>query len=122
MIRIAGLDLANPTHPKNYVNRYGGTMPGTPLYWRHDVSGQMQEIVMSYLERRSTPEQLSTVIAYLQYYIHAPCWLEINPFAEDDEEMATDIRNLREQSKTLQTINDVDKWIHNALGAALDPL
>lgn len=119
---IAGLDLTNPTNPANYVDRYGGALRGTPLNWQDDVSGQMQEIVMSYLEQRATPEQLHRLIAYLQYHIHAPCWLESNPFGEVGEEMATEIRALRRRSLTLKTMADVNAYIHAALEIAIDPL
>ncbi|MEZ4684170.1 MAG: hypothetical protein R2932_59165 [Caldilineaceae bacterium] len=122
MIPLTSLDLANPTNPANYVDRYGGALPGSPLNWRDDVSGQMQETILSYLEQRSTPEQLKTLIAYLQHYIYAPCWLEQNPFGEVDEEIAAAIRKLREQAKRMVTLHEVNDFINEMINIGLDPL
>lgn len=118
--RVPTLDLHNPTDPKNYVDR--PFAKGTPLNWQDDISGIVSGAVMAYLKQDVTPEQLAIVIAYMQYHIHAPCWLEQSPFKEVDEEMAAEIRQLRGRSLKLETLEDVNRYIEAALDAALDPL
>ena len=121
-MKLATLDLQHPTDPKNYVDRMGGRLAGAPLYWRDDQTGQMQSIILSYLEQRSTPEQLKLVIAYIQYHIHAPCWLESNLMGQPSPEMTEAIINLRKRSLTLRTLADVNQYISAALTWAIDPL
>lgn len=117
---LTTLNLQDPTNPRNYVDRPFAV--GTPLNWQDDVTGQTQAAVMGYLNQTPTPEQLKIVIAYLQYHIHAPCWLEQSPFGEVDEEMADEIKALREQSLKLTSLKEINQYINRALGIALDPL
>lgn len=114
------LNLKTPTAPENYVDREFAS--GTPLNWQDDITNQMRDAVMSYLNQKPTPEQLRIVISYIQYHIHAPCWLERSPFDGAENEMANDIRSLREQSLKLETLDDVNQYINAALNIALDPL
>ena len=117
---VPTLNLENRTDPRNYVDR--DFSAGTPLNWQDDVTGQMREAVMAYLNQDPTPKQLKIVIAYIQYHIHAPCWLESSPFGEVDEEMAQEIRALREQALKLTTLKEINQYIDRALNIALDPL
>jgi hypothetical protein len=106
--------------PRNYVDR--PFAKGTPLNWRDDVTGTLPAVMMTFLEKRKeTPsEQLQMVIAFLQYHIHAPCWLgePLNP----DEETKEEILALRELSLTLKTFEDVHQYIHRAMDIGIDPL
>lgn len=120
MFGIPTLDLKNPTDPRNYVDREFAK--GTPLNWRDDVTGQMGAAVMAYLNQKLTDEQLNLVISYVQYHIHAPCFLEQSPFGEMDEEMASEIKLLRKRSLELKTIEDINEYINQAMNIALDPL
>jgi hypothetical protein len=114
------LNLEKPTDPSNYVDR--SFAKGSPLNWQDDVSGQMSSAVMGYLHQKPTEDELKKVIAYIQYHIHAPCWLESSPFGVTDDEMAAEIRALRALSLTLNTVQDVNEYIERAMNIALDPL
>lgn len=119
MLPLPTLDLKHPTDPANYVDR--PFAKGTPLSWRDDVTGTVPAAVMAYLNQEASDEQIKMVIAYLQYHIHAPCWLETPPWGETDEEMAEEIRALRALSLKMSNVADVNQYIHSALDSALDP-
>src|SRR5688572_2988062 len=107
------LDLKDPTNSKNYVDR--GLVKGSPLVWQDDATGTVPAAVMSFLEHSASEEQLSLVIAYIQYHIHAPCWLENFPWSNGvDEEMTTEIKALRELSLKLKIQQDVHAYISRA--------
>jgi hypothetical protein len=114
------LDLKNPTAQGNYVNN--PFLQGAPVHWQDDVTGKMRVSVLAYLEQKIDPEQLELVIAYIQYHIHAPCWLEAFPGGKPNDEMRDQIIALREDSKKLKTIEDVNAYINKSLGIGLDPL
>jgi hypothetical protein len=93
------------------------------MYWQDDVTGKMQEVVKAHLDQNPTPDQLKIMIAYLQHFIHAPCWLEQSPsFGKIDPEIADKIRTLREQSLGLKSLDDVNQFINSAMEIAIDPL
>ncbi|MCL4296305.1 MAG: hypothetical protein KJ077_11275 [Anaerolineae bacterium] len=119
-IKIPTLNLEKPTDPANYIDREFAR--GTPLNWQDDVTGRLRAAVMDYLNQKPTDEQLKLVIAFVQHHIHAPCWLEASPFGEVDEEMAAEIKALRELSLTLVSLKDVNQFINRAIGIGLDPL
>ncbi len=114
------LVLEHPIDPKNYVDRQFAK--GTPLTWRDDITGQLQAAFMAYLNHTPAPEQLQLVIAYLQYHIHAPCWLETWPLDGLDDEIRAEIMALRELSLMLKTIDDVHQYLRRAMEIGLDPL
>lgn len=119
VIHIPVLDLQNPTKSENYVDRLSAK--GTPLYWRDDMSGQLKTAIWAFLNHTPSPDQLQTVIAYIQYHIHAPCWLETCPW-DVDEETAENVRTLRRLSLDLKTEREVQIYIASAMNMALDPL
>lgn len=112
------LDLQNPTNPKNYVDR--PYAKGTPLYWGDDQTGRLRVAVMAYHLQRADGADLQLVIAYTQYHIHAPCWLET--FEDADALHAAEVNALRKMSLELKTIEDLNEYIDRAMGLALDPL
>lgn len=118
--QIPTLNLENPTDPANYVDR--PFAKGTPLYWGDDVTGRLRAAIMGYLNQAPTEEELKKVIAYIQYHIHAPCWLETSPFGDHDDEIDQEIKALRALSLTLKTVQDVNEYIERALYIAMDPL
>lgn len=83
---------------------------GLPLYWRDEISGELQEAVFSYLEGWITNKELELVIEYLQYWIAAPCW-----------QGGVGLSTLREASKRLQSKKDVDAFLRDCLAIGLDP-
>ena len=113
------LDLENPTDRGNYVDR--GIIKGSPLVWRDDMSGKLREIVLAYLERRASQNQIEILIKYMIYYFHAPCWIETTP-ADFDPEYTEEIRKLRSKSLETKTIKDLDELIEIALDLGIDPL
>lgn len=121
MSEITVFDWQNPTAASNYQDLDGGNLRGAPLYWQTDVSGKMQKIIFSYLERRCNPGQLRILIAYLQHYIHAPMWLDhdLGPISESIERQ---IAAIRRQSMAMATIADVDSCINAMVKLGLDPL
>lgn len=113
------IDLKKPTDPRNYVDREFAK--GTPVNWRDDVIGELPAAVWAFLENKADAGQLQTVIYYVQYHIHAPCWLESCPW-DVDEESAAEIRALRMLSMQMKTVQDLRAYIHRALNMAIDPL
>lgn len=112
--------LAKPTAPENYHNR--GAVAGLPLNWQDDTSGQMLGAVMAYLRQDPTPEELKLVIAYLQYHIHAPAWLDGALMGPIDPAIVAEIEALRAQALAMTTLEEVNQYIYRALRAAIDPL
>lgn len=113
-------DFKDPTNPAFYVQR--GYVPGMPLYWEDDITGTLPAAVRAYFEGTMTDDQVALVIAYIQHHIHAPCWIDTSLFGDLDEEIATQIRTLQQQSLTLKTATDINLYIQAALALALDPL
>lgn len=120
---VATFSPENPTDPSGYITR--GTITGTPLNWRDDVTGGMESAVMAYLnqgQEEVSPEHLQLVIAYIQHHIHAPCFLEESPFGEVDPWMSGYIIGLRQKALNLKTVEDVNEYIDAAMEVGLDPL
>jgi len=114
------LDLENPTDPANYIDREFSA--GTPFNWQDEASGQLMQAVMAYLRQEPTPEQLQLVIKYLQYYIHAPVWLDGAVIGPIDPEIVAEIVALRELSLKMTNLAEVNQYIYRALRVAIDPL
>ena len=121
MTEITVFDYNDPINPRNYHDMDSGHLRGVPLYWRHDITGEMQSIMRSYLEQRCNANQLRIVIAYLQHFIHAPLWLENIPLGAATE-MTAAILAIRQQSMAMTTIEDVNACIDAMMKIALDPL
>jgi hypothetical protein len=92
----------------------------TPLYWRDEMSGFLPDAMLAYLNHVSAPtrfpppnqEQFDIVKEYLIYVVNAPCWLDspTEPF----------LNQLRESAHQIQTISDLQTFIHQALRQGLD--
>lgn len=116
---IKTLDLKNPTNPDNYVSR--GDITGLPLYWQDDITGTLRSTILAYYDRKMNPEQLATLIAFLQHFIHAPCWLENLPF-EATAQTKKEISELRTMAMGMKTIADINGFIWRCLDYGIDPL
>lgn len=104
--------------PEVYLPSYG-----TPIYWMDQPDAQLKAAMHQYIEYAEhpasasatpssalppTPEQLEIVIAYLQYFINAPCWV-----GADD---------LRERARQMKSLPDVMAWVDYCMNDGLDPL
>ncbi len=117
------LDLEHPTAAGNYVDRPWAK--GTPLTWQDDITGRLCMAMLAFLSGNPAPDDLHLMIAFIQYHIHAPCWLETLPMEEGedlDEELKNKIRALRALSLTLKTVADIRQYLDRALNIGLDPL
>jgi hypothetical protein len=93
---------------------------GLPLHWLNEVTGVLPAAVMAFVgygaEPDSHPEptadQLALTIAYLGYFIDAPCW----------RDMDGQLDGLRADAKTLTTFAQVNAWIMRCLKIGIDPL
>lgn len=93
---------------------------GMPAGYRGDITGQLPEAVRAYWSHRVVGEaiageQVALIIAYLQYYIEAPCWERVLP--------AGDLADAREMAATMTTRSSIDAFVGACLEVlALDPL
>ena len=85
---------------------------GLPLNWKDEVTGELPSAVLAFYHQNPTSAQLTLVIEFLAYFIHAPCW--------QDETGALEM--LRAQIKDVQTLAQVTAWIADCLEIGLDPL
>jgi hypothetical protein len=93
---------------------------GGPLRWQDDVTGVLPKAVLAFLDVSIgrdvsfTAEQLGLVRDYCQYYINAPCW--------ETADMESSFIELRERIIGVQTVEELDKWLHDCLYVGIDPL
>lgn len=135
---ILHIDFARPLYNPPY---------GTPVYWRNDVSGILRAAITAYLNHSIDParcppptqQQLGDMIAFLRYFIHAPCW-EIDANAYATQKLA----ELRQQAAAMTTVEEVrvlmlcplvptsrasfpagkhqKAWLWKCIGLGIDPL
>jgi hypothetical protein len=85
--------------------------PRAPKYWMHETSGVLKPVIEAYLNGEElNVQQISLLRAYLRQWIDSPCWRgpKIDP--------------LRRQVRNLQTRDDIDHWLEQALEEGIDPL
>lgn len=90
-----------------------------PPYWKNEASGILQPAVIALIEHGAnpqtyappTPQQVGLIKQYFALYINAPCW-------RVTEELAA----LREAVQGLQTVEDLDRWLNQAIQEGIDPL
>lgn len=111
------VDFENPTAPENYIQKGPLTFP---RYWRDEETGELTRAIVAVMNRLASDDQLKTMAAYLEHYIHAPCWLEQREHSTP--EYKNKIEMLRETSKNLKTIDHIDGWLLVALKNGIDPL
>ncbi len=105
------------------IYRSIGPVTGLPLNWRDEVTGVLPTAVERYLNHRidgtSIDEiDLEIVRAFMEHYINAPCWNQMN----EDEELAADLAGLRRDVLTLKTPEAMAGWIGRCLDVGIDPL
>jgi len=112
-------DLDDPTNPENYIA--DGPLKGQALFWANDLSGVLRDAIIGFMRGSDDEKTLKITIAYLQYVINAPCWLE-----ECHYDIGTDheqqIETLRLMASRLKTRSDINILIGAALTVGIDPL
>lgn len=118
-VAVFSLDLSDPTNIANYIDLGFGPIP---LKWGDEVGGILPAAMRAFLNHEPTDGQLDLVISYVQYHIHAPCWLEETPFDTMNKEHAAEIRTLRKRSLKLKTMDETFEYCIDAMKIGLDPL
>jgi len=113
------IDLSNPTKKENYLNRT--PIIGLPVSITAETSGTLIGIALKYYANTANENELDILIRYLQYFIHAPCWLETVPF-DIPADRLSEIQALRALSLTLKTAQDIQAFTQRLLNYGLDPL
>ena len=108
----------NPTDPSSYVVQFQG-IGATPLNWQNEQTGVLRGAIMAYLNQAQTVQQLRLVIAYVQHYIHAPCWADI---VVDEPDRQQALEQLQKSSMALLTVSDVNQWLGESVKFGVDPL
>ncbi|OKH47312.1 hypothetical protein NIES2101_24040 [Calothrix sp. HK-06] len=104
----------NPNPIPSFYNQ------GLPLYWRNEQSGQIETAIFRFLNFQnnevSTPPtdyQIFLIRCYFEHYINALCW------QVDNGEI---LYELREDIKSIKSVESINGWINKALSIGLDPL
>jgi hypothetical protein len=92
-------------------------VPAPPRFWRDETSGVLAEAVHAYLtDRALTPNQIRYLRLYCVQWIGSPVW-DANPSGASAELAA-----LRESAKEIHSIQQLDRWIGDAVDIGMDPL
>ena len=85
--------------------------PRAPKFWRHEITGRLANAVEAYLQGKPLDaSQVNTMRAYLWQWIMSPVW------------RGPEIDKLRETVGTIQTREDIKRWLWDALAEGIDPL
>lgn len=101
---------------------------GLPLYWRDEVTGELERAVMDYYrvvlrepgQGPLSPQQLKLLRDYVVHFINAPCWERNCVRCGDDDSLAV-LKELRARAATLASVNSIARWTEEAAEIALDP-
>jgi hypothetical protein len=100
--------------------------PDAPKYWRHETGGELRIAVENYLNNRlMTVRDVALMRAYLSQWIESPVW-GMNPHLADGGPDAiaavAALAGLRIRASRIQTVEDIHRWIADALAEGHDPL
>jgi hypothetical protein len=94
--------------------------PDAPKYWRHETGGALRVAVENYLSNElMTVREVALMRAYLSQWIESPVW-ELNPSL--DAQARASLAFLRLRARRIQTVQDIHRWIADALAEGHDPL
>jgi hypothetical protein len=94
--------------------------PEAPKYWVYETGGKLAPAIERYLlEQPLSPEDVIMIRAYFKQWIDSPAW-DQNPNA--DTRSREVLRALRSRVGELQTSDDFDAWVSDAVAQGLDPL
>lgn len=86
--------------------------PRAPRYWMHEQSGVLTPVVLAYLHGEElSAGDVYVMRMYLRQWILSPVW-------RGGEEL----RALRESVETIQSREDLSKWLRAAVREGHDPL
>ncbi len=90
-----------------------------PLYWRNETSG-LPAAIGAYLDNRihgtsMSAEEVGLVRAYLVQWIDAPGW-------ENNDTLWDELIALRIDSRALNSPEQIQSWLREALEIGIDPL
>lgn len=92
-------------------------LPDPPRYWRDETSGVLAAAVQNYLtDHALTPNEIRYMRAYCVQWVNSSAW-DLNPSGAGKELAA-----LRESAKEIFSIQQLDKWLHDAVDIGMDPL
>lgn len=82
-----------------------------PGYWMHETSGVLRPVIKDYLDGNDlSPQQCSTMRAYLRQWIAAPVW------------QGAFIDELRRSVNALTSRDAIEVWLDAAEQVGIDPL
>jgi hypothetical protein len=102
--------------PSDYPNN-------APLYWRNETSGRLSKAIHQYSactvydqdkqedRQNFDPGYISLIRGYFFHWINAPGW-------SDSQELT----QLRKEVRCIHSIDDIDRFLDNALKVGIDPL
>lgn len=91
-----------------------------PRFWRDETSGILAAAVTKYLtDHTLTPNEIRYMRAYLVQWVGSPVW-DLNP-AHDDA-TRKELEALRDSAKRIHSIQQLDRWLRDALDVGIDPL
>jgi hypothetical protein len=94
--------------------------PDAPKYWQHETGGRLRIAVENYLNHRlMTARDVALMREYLSQWIDSPVW-ELNP-SQSARGLAA-LSALRLRARRILTVQDIHRWIHDALAEGHDPL
>ncbi len=86
----------------------------------HETGGRLRIAVENYLNNRlMTVRDVALMREYLSQWIDSPVW-EMNPGI--DERALAALSGLRLRARRIHTVQDIHRWIHDALAEGHDPL
>lgn len=80
-----------------------------PMFWANEQSGVLRSAVWAFFHGKEDARQLAWVIAYVRYWINAPCWA------------GPGLQGLREAAATMRTRADVEGVVRLGLTLEIDP-
>ncbi|PHM11641.1 hypothetical protein [Nostoc sp. 'Peltigera malacea cyanobiont' DB3992] len=100
--------------PKRIPNVYRPPM-GLPLNWTEETSAELPRAVFRFFgSHQLSPEEISLIAEYCQYYINAPCW-------DANEQITNELAALRQPANSLSTVVQINQWINGCLEIGITP-
>ena len=98
----------------------GQLLIAAPRFWRDETSGVLAEAVMAYLSGQALgANQLGYLRAYCVQWIDSPVW-DANP--HQDADSSRELQTLREKAKNIHSVEQLDRWLDDALDLAIEPI
>jgi len=100
------------------ANQQLALLPDPPRYWRDEASGVLAAAVEAYLTNKPlTLNDLRYLRNYCVQWVNSSAW-DLNPFEDGRNALA----NLRESARQIHSVQQLDRWLHDAVDLGMDPL